>query len=92
MRQRLRDSCVDLSLHFARSNPNPSPNPNALVLYSRLISNTRSAGMTCSNGIYGVESSNGKACCVAECGLCGGAGCSMFGGPDLGADDCCVTE
>lgn len=49
------------------------------------------AGTTCSNGIDGVESANGKACCVTECGSCGGVGCSQFS-PDLGADDCCVTE
>eukprot|EP00903_Cladosiphon_okamuranus_P022803 g20995.t1 len=45
----------------------------------------------CSNGIYGVESDNGDVCCVAECGACGGVGCSRFS-PDLDADDCCVTE
>ncbi len=46
----------------------------------------------CSNGVYGVESSNGAACCDAGCGLCGGVGCSGFGAPALGADDCCATE
>ena len=45
----------------------------------------------CSNGIYGVESDNGDVCCVAECGSCGGPGCSKFS-TDLGASDCCVTE
>eukprot|EP00752_Nemacystus_decipiens_P002185 g2080.t1 len=49
------------------------------------------SGTTCSNGVEGVESSDGRACCVAECGSCGGVGCSKFS-PDLGADDCCVTE
>ncbi|CAN0436408.1 unnamed protein product [Pylaiella littoralis] len=45
----------------------------------------------CSNGIHGVESDNGDVCCAAGCGKCGGVGCSKFS-PDLGADDCCVTE
>ncbi|CAN0524753.1 unnamed protein product, partial [Ectocarpus sp. 12 AP-2014] len=49
------------------------------------------AGTKCSYGIYGVESDNGRVCCVAECGACGGVGCSRFS-PDLGADDCCVTD
>ncbi|CAN0522881.1 unnamed protein product, partial [Ectocarpus sp. 12 AP-2014] len=49
------------------------------------------AGTKCSFGIYGVESDNGRVCCVAECGACGGVGCSRFS-PDLGADDCCVTD
>eukprot|EP00752_Nemacystus_decipiens_P008653 g7726.t1 len=48
-------------------------------------------GQACSNGIRGVESDNGKVCCVAECGSCGGVGCSRFS-PELEADDCCVTE
>ncbi|CAN0405319.1 unnamed protein product, partial [Ectocarpus sp. 8 AP-2014] len=49
------------------------------------------AGTMCSYGIYGVESDNGRVCCHAECGACGGIGCSRFS-PNLGADDCCVTE
>ncbi|CAN0192595.1 unnamed protein product [Ectocarpus sp. 6 AP-2014] len=32
------------------------------------------AGMTCSYGIDGVESDNGRVCCVAECGACGALG------------------
>ncbi|CAM9655002.1 unnamed protein product [Ectocarpus sp. 13 AM-2016] len=49
------------------------------------------AGTKCSYGIYGVESDDGRVCCVAECGACGDVGCSRFS-PDLGADDCCVTD
>ncbi|CAM9835143.1 unnamed protein product [Scytosiphon promiscuus] len=50
-------------------------------------------GATCSNGVVGVESSNGKACCVADCGTCGGVGCSVFGAAfGLDSDDCCATE
>lgn len=48
--------------------------------------------MMCSNGLFGVESSNGLVCCDAGCGTCGGVGCSKFGAPDLDAFDCCVTE
>ena len=43
---------------------------------------------TCSNGVKGIES-NG-ACCVFECGQCGGVGCSTVGESlGLGAADCC---
>lgn len=45
------------------------------------------------DGISGIQSSNGKACCVAECGVCGGSGCSTVAATlGLGADDCCATE
>ncbi|CAM9354990.1 unnamed protein product, partial [Hapterophycus canaliculatus] len=48
---------------------------------------------TCSNGVVGVESSNGMACCVATCGTCGGVGCSVFGEAfGLDNQDCCATE
>eukprot|EP00903_Cladosiphon_okamuranus_P005863 g5800.t1 len=47
----------------------------------------------CSNGVPGVESYNGKACCHAGCGpVCGGIGCSRFGEPPLDAHDCCASE
>ena len=43
---------------------------------------------TCSNGVRGIES--GGACCVFECGQCGGVGCSTVGASlNLGAADCC---
>eukprot|EP00903_Cladosiphon_okamuranus_P005787 g5734.t1 len=64
------------------SPPAPAPTP---------MMPTSPTDMTCSNGIHGVESDNGDVCCVAECGKCGGVGCSKFS-PDLDADDCCVTE
>lgn len=45
-------------------------------------------GGTCSNGVKGIESKG--ACCVLECGLCGGIGCSTVGASlGLGAGDCC---
>ena len=46
----------------------------------------------CSNGYTGIESSNGLACCVAECGQCGGVGCSTVGLPDLGGEACCSSD
>lgn len=46
----------------------------------------------CSNGLRGLNSSNGAVCCVAACGKCGGPGCSQVGAPALDADDCCATE
>eukprot|EP00903_Cladosiphon_okamuranus_P015061 g13934.t1 len=38
-------------------------------------------------GILGIESPRSEACCVAECGQCGGAGCDERGE----AADCCVS-
>ncbi|CAM9890012.1 unnamed protein product, partial [Hapterophycus canaliculatus] len=43
----------------------------------------------CSNGIPGIQS--GRACCLAECGACGGPGCGQLGG-GLGEDSCCQSE
>ncbi|CAM9578421.1 unnamed protein product [Ectocarpus sp. 12 AP-2014] len=43
----------------------------------------------CSNGIPGIQT--GNACCLAECGGCGGTGCAQLGG-GLGADNCCQSE
>ncbi|CAB1103155.1 unnamed protein product [Ectocarpus sp. CCAP 1310/34] len=43
----------------------------------------------CSNGVYGIESSNGLACCALTCGSCGGVGCSRRPG---GSYDCCESE
>eukprot|EP00903_Cladosiphon_okamuranus_P006095 g6005.t1 len=49
---------------------------------------TDSTDATCSNGVRGIEA-NG-ACCVFECGQCGGSGCSTVGESlGLGAADCC---
>ena len=39
----------------------------------------------CSNGIPGVQS--GDICCSAECGTCGGTGCS---GRPGGGEECCT--
>ena len=47
------------------------------------------AAQMCSNGIAGVEGSD--ACCVADCGTCGGSGCgSRARAAGLTADDCCI--
>lgn len=48
--------------------------------------------MMCDNGVNGISSSNGEVCCVAACGQCGGAGCSIIARPTFDAFDCCVTE
>lgn len=42
----------------------------------------------CTGNIPGIESADGQVCCVAECGQCGGAGCSSAGP----ASECCVTD
>lgn len=43
----------------------------------------------CSNGLAGVESSDGTVCCAEACnGQCGGVGCGSIDGTD-GATDCC---
>ncbi|CAN0202574.1 unnamed protein product, partial [Ascophyllum nodosum] len=41
--------------------------------------------VTCRNELPGVQS--GDVCCSAECGTCGGTGCS---GRPGGRDECCV--
>lgn len=43
----------------------------------------------CSNGLPGVQS--GQACCLVDCGACGGPDCALLGG-GLGADNCCQSE
>lgn len=50
------------------------------------------ADPVCSNGLSGIDSSNGDVCCAPGCGQCGSSGCSQAGAPDLTANDCCVTE
>ncbi|CAN0376333.1 unnamed protein product, partial [Hapterophycus canaliculatus] len=45
-------------------------------------------GSTCSNGIPGIESLNGKTCCALYCIECAGVGCSGRGN----STDCCATE
>ena len=41
-----------------------------------------------------MEAVSQPACCVEECGLCGGSGCAEVGGvnSNLTANDCCSTE
>ncbi|CAM9395437.1 unnamed protein product [Ectocarpus sp. 4 AP-2014] len=43
----------------------------------------------CSNGFPGIEKSG--ACCVSDCGTCGGSGCSSRE-PGLTGDDCCTKN
>ena len=50
-----------------------------------------SVAPVCSNGVVGVEADG--ACCVAECGTCGGAGCrSRAEAVGLTSEDCCVQR
>ena len=45
---------------------------------------------TCSNGVRGIESMS--ACCVFECGQCGGPDCATVGESlGYGAAECCET-
>lgn len=44
----------------------------------------------CSNGVPGIESDDGEACCVAGCVTCGGDGCESAGG--LTAEECCSED
>lgn len=49
---------------------------------------------TCRNGLVGVGSSGGlgKFCCDADCGVCGGPGCSTVAvGLGLNEHDCCTA-
>ncbi|CAN0575447.1 unnamed protein product, partial [Laminaria digitata] len=41
----------------------------------------------CSNGLSGVQAANNPVCCEADCGTCGGSGCS---GRPGGAVRCCL--
>lgn len=43
---------------------------------------------TCSNGLEGVQDSEGIVCCNPACGVCGGSECG--GNPGLSTGDCCV--
>lgn len=45
-----------------------------------------SSDSTCSNDVVGVQSKD--ICCAAECGTCGGSGCSSRV-PNLGGSGCC---
>lgn len=44
---------------------------------------------TCADGTIGIQMAD--SCCVTECGVCGGVGCSTRV-PGLSALDCCSTE
>eukprot|EP00903_Cladosiphon_okamuranus_P018887 g17370.t1 len=56
---------------------------DALCCQEEVVEVCPSAG-----GIAGIENSNGDACCVAECGQCGGDNCATAGP----ASDCCDTD
>lgn len=47
---------------------------------------------TCDGGIEGVQSTSLDVCCVADCGVCGGVGCTPANTSTLTAGDCCTTE
>lgn len=57
------------------------------ILHPASFSST--TGTVCTDGTVGIQTDD--SCCVAECGECGGVGCStrVVG---LGASDCCSTE
>ncbi|CAM9361846.1 unnamed protein product [Ascophyllum nodosum] len=59
-----------------------------------IVSTLTSVGAVCTGGIAGVEAVSQPACCVEECGLCGGSGCAEVGGVNstLTANDCCSSE
>ena len=44
----------------------------------------------CSNGLNGLEDTNGIVCCSDMCDFCGGSGCGSFTGTT--ANDCCIQE
>lgn len=70
-----------MSTICTRNSDSRSPLPHALLV----------PGM-CSNGVEGIESSGGGACCVLECGQCGGPDCATANLViNLGADECCET-
>ena len=72
--------------------------PQATARFLKLFLNSRRSsiyqpcgrptGSVCAGGIPGIESSNGQACCLVECGQCGGLGCSDAGR----GSECCVTD
>ena len=56
---------------------------------SESASRIKQAAQVCSNGLAGVERAG--ACCVAECGTCGGSVCGdQAAAAGLTADDCCI--
>ncbi|CAM9640682.1 unnamed protein product [Ectocarpus sp. 6 AP-2014] len=70
----------------AEDAPAPTPGPMIAVTSAPFV--PADADSTCSNGFPGVESENGKTCCLTSCGFCAGDGCSNQGN----ATDCCATE
>ncbi|CAN0421213.1 unnamed protein product, partial [Ectocarpus sp. 12 AP-2014] len=70
----------------AAGTPAPAPGPIIAVTSAPFV--PADADSTCSNGFPGVESENGKTCCLTSCGFCAGDGCSNQGN----ATDCCATE
>lgn len=62
-----------------------SATPSPTVLGGAGGSSSPTGTETCNNGIPGIQ--NDQACCVLECGQCGGSGCTTAGG--LGQVYCC---
>ncbi|CAN0366093.1 unnamed protein product, partial [Ectocarpus fasciculatus] len=80
-------SAVATSAPFVPADtPAPTPGPVTVVTSAPFV--PAAADSTCSNGFPGVESENGKTCCLTSCGFCAGDGCSNQGN----ATDCCATE
>ena len=48
------------------------------------------ATSNCSNGLNGLEDTNGTVCCSDMCDFCGGSGCGNIAGTT--ANDCCVLR
>lgn len=86
-------------VHFCtcRLTPSLSPFPclvlsPSLVFWACLLVWCHAGAQSmCSNGLPGVEASSLDACCVAECGTCGGIGCTPVNST-LTSADCCATE
>lgn len=77
--------------------PNPQRRTCLLVCNVRTCeqSNRKRRNVTgaqCTGGIDGVQSTSLDVCCTAECGTCGGPGCTPANTSSLTALDCCATE
>ncbi len=90
-----------LLFFFAAARPPVGPSAPLLLVGRRCLLVERSWNISgicipaavspnsrCSNGFPGVESENGKTCCLAYCLECAGVGCSTRGN----ASHCCATE
>ncbi|CAM9751492.1 unnamed protein product [Ascophyllum nodosum] len=71
---------------FLRANPGNEVAGRKDVDHRALTTTSDQAPPMCDNGFPGVQ--NGIVCCSAECGLCGGDGCSAAPG---GQNSCCTS-